>query len=138
MAFPNESPYDILEISPSARLQEIMKAFADAQRLRRHTAPKLTQAFNNLRNPRKRAEHDLFVFMNLGDTATIDSFMASIAKPALVEATLEPIPISPLLPILQAPLSQEFTPLPPSEIALQNTSVFDQLELTLPPLTFPV
>jgi hypothetical protein len=61
MPFPHPTPYDILEVSPSVGAADLTIAYQKAMKERRYPPGTITQAFNELRNPRKRTEVDLFV-----------------------------------------------------------------------------
>src|SRR4051794_2989116 len=76
MPYPKVSPYDILEVSLTANQKEIIAAYQIAVRKKRFPAPVIAQAFNDLRNNRKRSEHDL---LTMGYIARVGDIMETSA-----------------------------------------------------------
>jgi hypothetical protein len=52
-------PYRVLDVDPSASQAEVRKAYQEALRARAFSRQEITQAFNQLRNPRSRLDADL-------------------------------------------------------------------------------
>ena len=71
MPFPAVSAYEILDIDPSTSLPEITRAVPRAMKAGRYPQQVISQAYQDLRNERKRAAQDLFVISGLEPTDRI-------------------------------------------------------------------
>ncbi len=90
MPFPRISPYDILEIDSSATQKEIIAAYQAAVRKKRFPIPQIAQAFNDLRNARKRAEHDLLTLSVPTNNEDIKRAFDAISLTGSAEELSEP------------------------------------------------
>jgi curved DNA-binding protein CbpA len=135
--FPEFSPYEILGVPPSAGADEITAGFRRALAERRHDRRAVSQAYNELRNPRRRAEHDLLaqhdpagtldeVFAGLGD----DSFLDPDPGPTPGAGVLADLTAAGVMPEPRDP------PAPPHHVAAGDR--FGPTEHDLPPLEFPL
>ncbi len=97
MPYPKESPYDLLEISPTATARDIVAAYPRALAAKRQRASEVQHAFNELRNPRRRLEHDLLLFCSLGGSADVEQFSSDYGRVSLPTLTAEPVPVGPAL-----------------------------------------
>lgn len=139
MPFPTESPYDILEITPSAKPNDIIKAYQQAIKKKRHPTAKITQAFNELRNARMRLSHDLFEFCDLGDATQARALFANLPAVNFVADEVASIPIPAAVLCLTAfDASHDFIEPPACKLSLQVSEQYERLAAVLPSLQFPV
>lgn len=138
MPFPDASPYQILEISPSASLAEIMKGYQNALRKKRYPRARVTQVFNELRNVRKRAEHDLLTFCNIGDIQHVKQLLANLPKYPFVPTSVMPLPIQIVQPLEdERGVNEDFLPIPDCEPEFQQTTALSEPHSVLIPFPFP-
>jgi muconolactone delta-isomerase len=78
MPYSPDTHYVVLNVSPSTTSDELKAARDRAIRLRAYPVPKVMQAFNELRNPRKRAEVDLLIITDLGDEKELENILLQI------------------------------------------------------------
>ena len=90
MPYPQQTPYDILEVTPSISRDQLTKAYVQAQKSRKYPPNKLAKAYNDLRNGRKRLEADLFVLSNSGDLEELKKFVEGLPPCEYISPTLEP------------------------------------------------
>ena len=138
MPLPEISPYDVLGVPPTAGADEIMAGYRRALAARTHDRRQVSQAFNELRNARKRAEHDLptqhepagagldAVFAGLPAT----SFLSTDAGPNPPLAALVDLTADGVVPARRDP------PAPPHQFA--SSPRFGPTEDDLPPIEFPL
>lgn len=139
MPFPDASPYQILEISPSAGLAEIMKGYQNALRKKRYPAARVTQVFNELRNVRKRAEHDLLTFCSGSDLKPVKQLLENLPKHQFVTTSVTPLPI-PIVRSLEGKggIHEDFLPIPDCKPEFQQTTDLSRPHSVLTPFEFPV
>lgn len=129
------SPYEILEIQPSATNAEVITAYQRALKQRRYPANRVTQAFNELRNPRRRAEHDLLVFSDLGEHAAIAQAFAGLPPPAFVPREALPVKMPISLPEADE-LAAEELEIPECPVELATGDAFAVNTAVLPPIDY--
>jgi curved DNA-binding protein CbpA len=138
MPFSTESPYDILEVLPSASLNEILKAYQQALKKKKHPPPKLNQALNDLKNPGKRAEHDLLVFASFGDSTQVREMLANLPPAQYVPGELDPLPLTSAITALGAgEYTDDFKPVPDSPFQFQISTEYESLSAVMPLITIP-
>lgn len=138
MPFPTESPYDILEVAPSTSLNEILKAYQQALKKKKHPPAKLNQALNNLKNPSKRAEHDLLVFASFGDSTQVREMFANLPPTQFVPDELDPLPLTDAITALGAgEYAGDFKPVPDSPLRFQISTEYEALAAVMPLITIP-
>ena len=138
MPFPSTTPYDILEVAPTATLNDIMQAYQQALRRRKFSAPQITQAFNDLRNARRRAEHDLLVLTRLGDQIEAAQYMRALRVPPVIQEYTTPIPVSvALTDIGRPPTLDDSRAIPQSPLQFSLSAAHENLGEVLPPLPYP-
>ena len=111
MPYPSVTPFDVLGVSSSASLKEIMQAYQKALRQRRYPPTQVAQAFNELRNARKRSEHTLLIITDQADGRAVSDILAGLGAPAFVSDEPAPVPIS-LPPVSESDFADDFRPLP--------------------------
>lgn len=79
MPYPTETPYQILDISPSASSEEVKKARDRALKRRQQQPQKIMQAFSDLRNPKTRIETDLLVMTDVGNEKDLEYFLSALS-----------------------------------------------------------
>ncbi len=79
MPYPTETPYQILDISPSASSEEVKKARDRALKSRQRQPQKIMQAFSDLRNPKTRIETDLLVMTDVGNEKDLEAFLSALS-----------------------------------------------------------
>jgi hypothetical protein len=137
MPFPSQSPYDILGLLPSASLPEITQAYVRASRERKYPSVVLAQAFSDLRNAAKRAEHDLFVVSQERSAEELINLLLGSVRPRSNPAP--DLPFDLLLTGLHADSgSLQPRPLPslPLEISFDSVRLLDA-ERSIPEVPFP-
>jgi hypothetical protein len=140
MAFPEISPYEVLGIAQDTPRSELMAAYQRAVKARRHPTAQLTQAFNELRNVRKRAEHDLLTHAAPANASAAVSLLAELPPPAFVTLDQEPPPLAlGVAPghLARAYVEQEHCPVPDYPIQLAATDAYRQTAGLLPPIDLP-
>lgn len=95
MPYPTRSPYELLEVRPGVSPGELMRAYQQALKQRIYPAARVTQAFNDLRNPRTRAMHDLLVHEQEGDTSAARELLATLPPISFLPTDVSPLPIAP-------------------------------------------
>jgi curved DNA-binding protein CbpA len=136
--FPDLTPYELLEISPSATLPEIIQAYQKAVRNKHYPVPRLTQAMNDLRNPRKRGEYDLLTISNLGDSRPIQQQMGNLPSFQFVSDSISPLQVKDELVICGVEdLVNDDLPIPDSPLDWQISPRFETLTIVLAPIPFP-
>jgi hypothetical protein len=142
MPFPELSPYEILDITPDTPSSGLMAAYQRAVKARRYPPARLSQAFSELRNVRKRAEHDLLSHARPADGDAAGALLADLPAPDFVAGVVGERP--PLLPLGIAPGSldpeqvvQDFAPVLDCPLTLQATDVYRQADAVLPRIQFP-
>ena len=93
MSFPSQSPYDILDVSPSASQREIMLAYQKAVKAGRYPATILTQAFHDLRNAQKRAELDMLAITGLPEPLGVAEMIDRECSTETMLGAPPPLPI---------------------------------------------
>ena len=138
MSYPNLTPYDILDVNPNATRDQLKKAYEQALRKRKYSAAKVTQAYNDLRNVRKRLEFDLFVINSPGKADDIVQFVSELEPCKYIQDELEPLTI-PIEKILLSNLStkQYFLDIPDCPYQVVNASTQPEPQKVLPVLPFP-
>ncbi len=139
MPFPKASPYDVLEISPSANLKEIMTGYQQALKKRRYPPNKVVKAFNELRNTRKRGEHDLLEFCRLGDTSELQKWTASLPPTTFIPTEVSPLPLTntQMMTPSMADLAADFEEVPECPLQFKSSNRYENLYAVLPPISFP-
>lgn len=139
MPYPDHTPYDILGVPPSASLPVIMQAYQQAMRARRFPPPKITQAFNDLRNTRRRAEHDLLMVTHLGQRDEAIASVAALRDEDLVAEQIGILSLRPGLSLLgrtfQKP--EHSRPIPGSPFSPALPTELEQPNQVLPNHGFP-
>ncbi|MCL6429428.1 MAG: hypothetical protein K6V36_01040 [Anaerolineae bacterium] len=119
MPYPRETPYDLLDIPPTATARDIVAAYPRALAAKRQRAGEVQHAFNELRNPRRRLEHDLLLFCNLGGAADLEQLVSDYGRVSLPALTAEPVPVGPTLTDLgMGRYAQDYRPPPRREARL--------------------
>ena len=138
MPFPSPSPYDILGISPSAKECELKLAYQRAVKERRYAPGTIAQAFNDLRNPLKRAEIDLLVIRGVAQPQGLSELLerqcsldAFIGTPPALPISIAVTSIGPGGP---QPLDGD---MPETTSPLIQPDDVDPAWRDLPPVPFP-
>lgn len=130
------SPYEILGITPSASNADIMRAYQPALRQQRYAPAEVTRAFNELRNPGRRFEYDLFELCHLGDVAAVHEALQQL--PATEFLPLEVDQLSSALAFVANPdMTADFGALPDCPMELIDNFDFPPGEAVLLPIPFP-
>ena len=140
MALPELSPYEVLGIEPDTPPAGLMAAYQRAVKAHRYPTPQLTQAFNELRNVRKRVEHDLLTHAAPADASAAVSLLADLPPPAFMQVEGQPAPLA--LGVAPghldwAHIERELSPVPACPIELATTDAYRQTAGLLPPIEFP-
>ncbi|MDI7277901.1 MAG: hypothetical protein QME94_18120 [Anaerolineae bacterium] len=122
MPYPKESPYDLLEVPPTATARDILAAYPKALARKRQRASEVQHAFNELRNPRRRLEHDLLLFCDLGGPADLQQLSRDYGRVVLPPLELAPPPIGPALTDLAGDYQQDFQPVPRRQVRITAAS----------------
>jgi hypothetical protein len=138
MPFPEHSAYALLGVSPTATVPEIMQAYQRALRARRHPASLLTRAFNELRSPRRRLEHDLLSYGERDGADAVRALFAALPPERfLPDQTVQPLPADVLLLLDPAVVARDRRPVPEPDGELLASPRFAATPAVLPPLEFP-
>ena len=126
MPYPKESPYDLLDVPPTATARDIVAAYPKALAKKRQRASEVQRAFNELRNPRRRLEHDLLLFCNLGGQADLEQLGRDYGRVTLPPVEVAPPPVGPALTDL-APdrYTQDFRPVAARQARITAVSRYD-------------
>ncbi len=136
MPYPDRSPFEILEISPDATIDEIIKAYPQAIKNKRFPPGILAKVFSELRNARKRAEYDLLVRYDLSDTAAIRDFMSQLPPYYFLPDVINPLPITPeLTDLAKVGTNADFRSPPDCPLSLETTDQYQELGTTFTPLS---
>jgi hypothetical protein len=139
MPYPKNTPYDILELSPSASTNQIMKAYQAAIRKRKFSAQKCQQAFTDLRNPRKRLEIDLLLLCGVGNPDELKDFFASLPSHHFIPMQEITFPIIPVvLSIMRRHYSQDFIDLPENPFFFPDEKLEPEMVNFLPDVQVPL
>jgi hypothetical protein len=131
MPYPDRSPFEILEISPDATIDEIIKAYPQAIKNKRFPPGILAKVFSELRNARKRAEYDLLVRYDLSDTAAIQDFMSQLHPYNFLPNVINPLPVTlELTDLSKVNTNVDFHPPPDCPLSLETTDQYQDLETT--------
>jgi hypothetical protein len=137
MSFPEHSPYELLGVAPGATAAEISQAYQQAVRARRHPANRLSQAFNELRNPRSRLEHDLLFY----ETPEVDQALYGILSAAedvpLLPVAQLVVPPGELVAFDAATVAEEWRPVRAASAKLVPSARFAATPAVLPPPELP-
>lgn len=138
MPFPTTSPYEILELAPSATLKEIMRAYQAALRRKKYSPAQITHAFNELKNPRKRAGHDLLEIGQPSEPAALKASMAALPRPTFISAEQCPVRAPRFRDVVGAlDVRADFVDVPGCPVELAVPPTRDAGEPPLPPIRFP-
>ncbi len=96
------------------------------------------QVFNELRNPRKRAEHDLLTFCHVGDLGPLKQLLGHLPEFPFVPVSVSPLPMT----VVRAgsepgSVREDFLSVPACPIAFSRSAHYEDLEQVLPPILFP-
>lgn len=138
MPFPELTPYEVLDVSPGAGLKEIMTAYQKAVKEKRYPPARLAQAFNELKNTRKRGEYDLFTISNLGDGAAVRHELDNLPPFPFVSPEVSPIPINHAQTARDiAAVEKNEKPIPDLPFTYAIPPAFQTLTIVLAPIPFP-
>jgi hypothetical protein len=118
MSYAPQTTYDILEVPTNIPRDQLKKAFVQAQKHRKFSPIKLTQAYKDLLNGRRRLEIDLFVFSQGGDLQGLQQLVRQLPPCEFISSTLMPLSL-------------------PYERILLNDMAAVQPEVEIPPNPFP-
>lgn len=99
---PSLDPYAILGVAAEARDSQVLLAYERARREGVHPPELLRRAFEQLIDPWRRAELDLFHPSPEIDAGRLAEFIAQVARGDLFPSETEPLPIMPALVDLPA------------------------------------
>lgn len=133
MPFPELSSYEILSVSTSASMEEIMKAYQKALQERRFPPEQISQAFNELRNPQKRAEYEFLIRCHLRGEREVREIMAGLPEPDFI-SDAPPVKISPLA--MQSN-DRDFGEIPDHKMELATVNFDDAAAAMIPPVKLP-
>ena len=138
MPFPEHSPYEILDVPSSATLPQLMKAYQTAIKQKRFPTATVFQAFQQLKNARARAEHDLLELGQLGDPTQVRAALDGLPRQPFLDPDDVPWPEPPAIALpTPADLAADELPIPsfPFEYARPDERA-DRL-VALPPIPYP-
>ena len=138
MPFPEISPYEVLEFSPTASLNDILKAYQLAIKKKRYPSAKITQAFNELKNTRKRAEHDLLTFSSLGDSSQVQQLIANLPPARFISEEMTPLPITEGITAVGASVpTDDLKQIPLCPLEVRIPAQYELLTFVLPLIPIP-
>ena len=138
MSLHDVSPYEILEVPPTATLPQIMAAYSAALRRNKYPRERIAEAFHDLRNPRKRAEHDLFELGALGDPTQARAALDELPRqPFLLLDEVAWPDLPPVPPPTAAELRAEQLPIPIFPHPYERPALSDSPLTALPAIEYP-
>jgi hypothetical protein len=84
MPYPTESPYNLLDATPSDGAQVIQRKWGLAVARRRNQAQQVNRAFDELRNPRQRLICDALLITDIAAPVAVDELFAQIVQAPLL------------------------------------------------------
>ena len=138
MPFPDQSPYDLLGVGPQASPDEITSAYRRALKERADSPQRLTYAYNELRNPRRRLEWDLLAYAEptCGDEI-VRAFDSLDAEPLAGEVD-ERLPVSCLVHLDRDTVVADWVDPPLARPVFHTSDRFGVSADVLPPLEPPL
>ncbi len=136
MPYPAVSPYDVLDVPPDVDVTQLMVAYRRAVQARKFPPNMIAQAFADLRNARKRAEHDLLVVVTKDISRMSEQILADLPELSLPPMSVTPIPLV-LPPLTVDDAENDFRELPKTPQEIRSWPDTPKFGSVLPPLQLP-